>query len=138
MVLMNTYIPTMMISFQTLDLDLRRVQFKSIFKLVSSYHKEHIMLFKSTVIFSLIQTTLRQISVVINYLSDDGQTATFKKKYVSPQKQISFIQRGQRWGKSLMSTQTLMLPNLMVKKEWYELIIHVQAVPRKTMRKWYH
>lgn len=67
-----------MISFQTLDLDLRRVQFKSIFKLVSSYHKEHIMLFKSTVIFSLIQTTLRYLSVVINYLSDDGQTAIFK------------------------------------------------------------
>lgn len=57
-----------MISFRTLDLDLRRVQFKSIFKLVSSYHKEHIMLFKSTVIFSLIQTTLRYLSVVINYL----------------------------------------------------------------------
>lgn len=67
-----------MISFQTLVLDLRRVQFKSIFKLVSSYHKEHIILFKSTVIFSLIQTTHRYLSVVINYLSDDGQTAIFK------------------------------------------------------------
>lgn len=31
-----------------------------------------------------------------------------------------------------------MLPNLMVRKEWYELIVHVPAVPRKTMRKWYH
>lgn len=68
-----------MISFQTLVLDLRRVQFKSILKLVSSYHKEHIILFKSTVIFSLIQTTLRYLSVVINYLSDDGQTAISKK-----------------------------------------------------------